>query len=479
MIASFGYSASADGSGIVDLGRTLNTAFARIVRTFFVSVIILASGGMEKSPVGAEVDITIRQLPSDRLEVTYKLSNPQRALLFSAIPGRYRETHWEIKSKGFKIRRRNGRTRIERLDGERFSRVTITAAPAGKRLTKQYQPISQYGVDGLMVYTGHFWPVSKRGGRMSSAFTFIPENGGKIVAFGEHTNELSNWRSPHAHPSFVYMGPLTPVETADVMAIVDPDAPQWIMDDFYEMTPRALAHLSEEFGFSLPTKPNLFLAAPLGKEEGRLRYAGDALPGQFQITLAGAAWKNRTPQAISIFRSSTVHEAVHLWQAAARPVNNDVASWIHEGGADAIAAETLVAIGYWEPENYTEYFLGAREECAGGLELGPLSSAEKRDNFRVLYACGHVIAEAVSIAENRSVTHFWRDFVERARTENGYTEETYFELVQERTGDQAFVDKLRDFVRTPLANPDREIGRLLAAAHMTAQNAPLAPAQGR
>ena len=92
---------------------------------------------------------------------------------------------------------------------------------------------------------------------------------------------------------------------------------------------------------------------------------------------------------------------------------------------------------------------------------------------------GHVIAEAVSIAENRSVTQFWRDFVERARTENGYTEETYFELVQERTGDQAFADKLRDFVRTPLANPDREIGRLLAAAHMTARNAPLAPAQGR
>lgn len=479
MIASFGDNASVEGGRRQALGYDIKIGLLRLVRVFFVAVLILAVGAMDRPPDVSAVKITIQQIQNDRLRVKYDLPRAERDLRFTAIPERYRDNHWEIETPGFHIRWRNGRAILERTNGERFSRVVIIASPAKERLTKQYQPIAAYGNGGLMVYTGHFWPLSKRGERLASDFSFVPSQDAMVVAFGEHAQELTAWRSPLSHPSFVYMGPLKPVETPDVMAIVDPDAPQWIINDFYEMTPRALAHLSQEFGFSLPTKPNLFLAAPLGEEEGRLRYAGDALPGQFQITLVGAAWKKNTPQAVGIFRSSTVHEAVHLWQAEARPSKRNVASWIHEGGADAIAAQTLVAIGYWEPSDYAEYFIGARQECAEGLELGPLSSAERLSKYRVLYACGHVIAEAVSIAENRSVARFWRDFVARSRAEDGYSEDTYFDLVLDTTNDPEFVDRIRYFISTPLANPDREIGRLLAAAHMTAKNAPLAPAQGR
>ena len=308
---------------------------------------------------------------------------------------------------------------------------------------------------------------------------FRSAGGAQVVAFGEHTKVLSEWRSPLTHPAFIYMGPLEPVETPDVMAVVDPDAPQWIIDEFYELTPRVFAHLAGAFGFSLATKPNLFLAAPLGEDEGRLSYAGDALPGQFQITLAGAAWKNRTRQALDIFRSSTVHEAVHLWQAGARPKGKGEVAWIHEGAADAIAAEVLLAINYWDETDYAEFFVGARDDCAEGLELGSLARARKRRNFRAMYACGHVIAVAVSTAEQRTVTEFWRAFISLSEDQNGYTEKTYFELVRERTGNAQFVDQLRYFVRTPLANPDREIDRLLAAAlsesDAPGDEAPLAP----
>ncbi len=446
------------------------------MRTLMIVVLYASVGGMEKPPGPTNLKISIYQETEEKLRVVYDLERTQRSLGFVKVRGGYHESFWTIETPGFQLVKKRKQIWIERVDGKRFGHVVITAAPPTQRLAKQYQPISRYGEDGVMVYTGHFWPVGIRGMRLDAAFDFHPLAGSKVVSFGEHAPVLTNWRSPMDHPSFVYMGPLDPVETKDVMAVVDPDAPQWIIDEFYELTPRAFEYLSNEFGYPLTTKPNLFLAAPLGEEEGRLRFAGDALPGQFQVTLVGAAWNKRTEQALNIFRSSTVHEAVHLWQAAARPAAGELSSWIHEGAADAIAAETLLAINYWDRMEHASYFVGARKECAKGLEYGSLASAERRNRFRALYACGHIVAEAVSIAENKPVADFWRAFVMQAQNDKGYSEKTYFDLVLDRTGDAEFVEKLRDFVRMPLANPDREIGRLLATAHTASQSDPLAPA---
>jgi len=446
------------------LHKLVAIASKRIILPFVLLAIVILAGAMGRAPENTQIQIAMEQEADGRLTVTYELARYRKSLEFREIEGLYRKEHWKFETPGFRLVKYRGRDRIERLNGAKFGRLVISATPNPHRFKKEYQPISRYGEGGVMIYSGHFWPVNARGNRVLVSFNFAPATGAQVVAFGEHSEALTDWRSPLTHPAFIYMGPLEPVETPEVMAVVDPDAPQWIIDEFYDLTPRVFAHLADAFGFSQTTKPNLFLAAPLGEDEGRLSYAGDALPGQFQITLVGAAWKNQTQQALDIFRSSTVHEAVHLWQAAARPKGKGEVAWIHEGAADAIAAESLLAINYWDETDRAEYFVGARDECAQGLELGSLTSARERRSFRAMYACGHVIAAAVSAAEQRSVTEFWRAFISLSEDQNGYTEKMYFALVLERTGNAQFVDQLRYFVRTPLANPDREIGRLLAAA---------------
>jgi hypothetical protein len=458
-------------------------ALRRAAFSLILFVVLFVVGGMARPPASTQTRISIEQQHDGRLIVTYELGRLRDGLNFLEVGGDYREQQWKIVTPGFRFIKENDYDRIERLNGGTFNRVVISATPNPKRFTKEYQPIALYGEGGVMVYTGHFSPVDGRGGRVPSTFSFKPEGGAQVVAFGERSDALVGWHSPLAQPAFIYMGPLIPVETPDVMAVIDPDAPQWIRDEFYELTPRVFAHLTDVFGFSLTTKPNLFLAAPLGDGEGRLSYAGDALPGQFQITLVGAAWKNRTKQALDIFRSSTVHEAVHLWQSAARPKGITTAAWIHEGAADAMAVEVLLATNYWDEADRSKYFIGARDECARGLKFGSLASTRERQNFRAMYACGHVIAEAVSLAEGQPVTEFWRAFIARAQAQNGYTQNTYFDLALERTGNARFVNQLRYFVRTPLANPDREIGRLLAAAknpgNSSSDDPPLAQAGTR
>lgn len=411
----------------------------------------------------ADIRVTVEQQGDGALRITYDLKKSRRALLFGALAAGHRARRWKIETPGLKLARLDDGDRITRSDGAKFNRVVLTASPDLIRIQKNYQPITAYGEGGVMVYTGHFWPLTQRGGRVNTVFNFIPKPGAKAVAFGARADRLVDWRSPMAHPAFIYMGPLEPVETRDVMAVVDAAAPQWISDEFYTLTPRVFAHLSGALGFSLAVKPNLFLAAPLGREQGRLSYSGDALPAQFQITLEGGAWRERSPKALGVFRRSTIHEAVHLWQAAVRPGSDQVAGWIHEGAADAIAAETLLALGLWDAVDYSADFDRAREECAAELRAGPLATAEARGRFRALYACGHVIAVAVSWANGETVSEFWKGFIAEAKSD-GYDEGDFYDFVAKRSDEREFVVALRSFVRTPLANPAREVARLLDAA---------------
>ncbi len=419
-------------------------------------------GAGERRPAAR---VFIAQTTDGAVRVSYDLKRAVRVLAFRSIEGGYRERRWTLDSAEFVVRRGDDVDVIERRDGEPFKAASLTAHPNLIRIQKNYQPLAAYGEGGVLLFTGHFWPVIDADRRMDAAFSFAPDADAKVVAFGERVDALQDWRSPLAHPAFVYLGPLKPVESRDVLALIDPTAPAWIREEFETLTPDAFELLATQFGFHLETKPNLFMAAPLGSDPGRLSYSGDALPGQFQITLEGGGWNEPTKRAVSIFRRATIHEAVHLWQSAARPSALEESPWIHEGAADAIAAEAMVTLGFWDGADYERHVRDTREECAAKLRDGPLRSAAARKDYRALYACGHVIALAVSSADGASASDFWRAFVAASQERNsGYTEKHFYALVGARTDDPAFERALRAFVRTPLADPEKEIDRLFEAA---------------
>lgn len=420
------------------------------------------------APFGRDGDdpdmrISVTQLDDAALQIVYEWRRPQREIRFNALDTGYREQRWSVTSPDFTLTRREDGDIFARKDGKRFSTIEVIAKPSANRLPKEYQPVAPYGAGGLLLYTGHFWPVLPEGGRVNATFDFTPSENSHVVAFGDNALRLQNWRSPMAHPAFVYMGPLAPVETDDVMALIDTDAPAWIVEEFGAIVPDSFATLARFFGFSPETKPNLFLSAPLGDEPGRLSYSGDALPAQFQITLEGGAWSEPSEKAKLVFRHSTIHEAVHLWQAVARPGDEDAPEWIHEGAADAIAAEVMVALGVWDGEALDADTQDAREECARELDQGSLNGAKARGDFRALYACGHVIAAAVAKAEGGTAASFWREFVVRAAPD-GYDADLFYTAVAERAGDQGFADRIEDFARTPLADPAKAIDGLFDEA---------------
>ncbi|WP_411818424.1 hypothetical protein [Hyphococcus sp. DH-69] len=405
--------------------------------------------------------VTIAQRDDGLLSVRYRFAQPQHALLLSTLPENYRARLWSVATEGFSISQKGI---IRPDDNRQFNEIEIHARPDENRLNKDYQPFAPYGDQGQLIYTGHFWPKLANGQRMKTLFDVLPANNGAVVGLGRAAPELRSWQSPNAHPAFLYLGPQKPIKTSEFIAVIDPNTPQWIVDEFNHIASVGFETLAAMFEAEPIQKPDLFISVKLDSNDGQLSYAGDALPGQIQITLEGGGWQNPTDKGREIFAHSTLHEAVHLWQTSARPLNDKVPGWIHEGAADAITAEVLVAAGWWDGDAFAQDEARAQRECTARLYYGPVASAAKRGDYRALYACGQVIAQAISRAEGTSTAAFWKAFVAKSGDNAGYDEDLFYALVAERTGDVDFTNTIRRFVRTPYANPEKAIGDLFAAA---------------
>ncbi|MEZ5891559.1 MAG: hypothetical protein R3C58_00195 [Parvularculaceae bacterium] len=136
-----------------------------------------------KSAPAAPMRISIEQIGDADLSVSYLSSKPRKEIVFASVAGGYRERRWEIATPGFRLERLDAEDRIVRVDGKAFTRVELIAKPDLVRLPKEYQPVVRYGAGGALVYTGHFWPMTGKGGRLNATFDFTPAAGSHVVAF--------------------------------------------------------------------------------------------------------------------------------------------------------------------------------------------------------------------------------------------------------------------------------------------------------
>ncbi|NWG92486.1 MAG: hypothetical protein HXY21_08265 [Parvularculaceae bacterium] len=432
--------------------------------SFAIAVLALAAcgkAGGPAAPIAGDVLVTIEQRNDDRWRVAYELAAPRAELDLGPDIDGYRGRHWAIASEGAALIRRDGRDVVVPAGGRRRIRsARFLVEPAASDRRKDYEPFIPMGDGGFIVYTGHFIPYKDASTRLDARLTIIADEGASVSAFDETKKRFENWKSPYGHPGFVYVGAAAPIETDALLTIADATAPAWVKAEVASFAPTIAGALQGLFARALPAKPNIFVAMGDQGGEGRLSYSGDALPGQYQMTLAGGAWAERTDEALGVLRLSTAHEAAHLWLAAARPRTDAVPDWIHEGGADALAAEALAAAGYWSAAEKAARFETAKAECARGLQQLSLARAESENRWEAVYACGHVIS--VAAAGEAGVAAFWREFVRRSGRD-GYDEAMFLALAEERAG-ALTVNRIRDLVRINAARPDLSIARMLERA---------------
>lgn len=422
---------------------------------------LAAACAPDAGSVAQSVDIALAHDQEDSWRLEYALAQPVGRLDLGPSLNGFRSKDWRLETPDLNMISENGRDFVIADGGAMsFRAAAFEIHPHSNGFAKQYEPIAPFADGGAVIYTGHFWPWRDEGERLPAKFDFIPRDGERFFGFGEETARVSGWSSPFDHPAFVYIGPQPPVALGAASAIIDPAAPEWIAAALKAQTPRLLAELSRAFGRDLASPPEIFLMVDEADAPGRLRYSGDALPGQVMIVLSGGAWAEAMPEARLVLLTATAHEAAHLWQMAARPRDESVPAWIHEGGADAIAAETLAGLGLAAEGGLA----AARDDCRATLAGRSLAAAEAAGDWPASYACGRVLAEiAARAAAGGDVAAFWREFIDRAGAAGGYDEALFYSLIEEGAG-RDLAASVRRFPRTAFAAPDKELVRLLEQA---------------
>jgi len=412
----------------------------------------------KRPPVDGDVLITIEQAREGPWRVRYDFAKPQSEVDLGEAFSDYRANNWKVESAGVALAERRGHDVLTPDGGRKtFASAVLQVMPRPISLHKEYEPFVPMGDGGVIFYSGHFIPLRADGERMDARFDLIAADGANVSAFAETAPKILNWKSPYRHPAFIYVGPSAPLASDAMLSIVDATAPIWIKDEVATFAPSIAEALQGLLQRTLPARPNIFVAMGDLSEEGRLSYSGDALPGQYQMTLAGGAWVKSSPEALAILRRTTAHEAAHLWQAAARPKSDAVPDWIHEGGADALAAEAMLAAGYWSEADVEADFARARSDCAGALRQMSLQKAAAKADWGAVYACGRILN--VAAAGAGGVASFWREFVRRTAVD-GYDEAAFLALAEERAGPDA-AKAMRDLIRINDARPDLTIERML------------------
>ena len=389
----------------------------------------------------------------------YALPSAVRALDLGPSLGAYRLDQWRLATRGLVIEAREGRDVLARADNRPFRAAEIDVGIAPVDAPRTYDALTRLGERGVLVYTGHFQPW-RNGRRAPTRFSFFGPSGAVATAFGEVESAFWNWKSRLDHPAFVFVGPVAPRRAGGVSMVIDPAAPDWVAEAVEETAVRVADGLEQRFGWALDVTPDLFLSFTPGFD-GQASFAGDALPGQFRIALEGRAWDRRSEMGRDILIAGLAHEAAHLWQTAARPSPAGAADWIHEGGANAIAAQLLVELGYWTGERAFSRFAEARRECLDLMKGRSLEAAEAASAGAASYACGHVLNELAAAAHPDGAIGFWNDLILEARRIGGYDEALFLRLTANLHG-EAFAADMARFLRTHDRRPDRSMAALEA-----------------
>lgn len=452
-----------------------------------------------------------------------------------------KSAHWKIVTPSVRFsleKYDNERNRLFLIADQDITRFEIQIRPGARGQGSSYRALYPYGEKGLVFYTGAFWPFDEDNIRSHVVFDFKGGREKQIIAFDRAEKMLLDWQSPFNHPAFVYLGePVRGVEkqiTAtdkiasgknniqanfqDGALILDRKLPDWIEDHYQTFIPPVLAWLEGQFDLEKrvddqnqteqqfsPIKkhkmkgPNLFVnAGAISNIEKSTNaralqtvddeppagfvFAGDALPGQVMMTLAGQAWARPSEAGSDILYRATTHELVHLWQTRARPETRDVPSWIHEGAADAITGEALLALGFWDRERKENFDRAAERNCRkslAGRRLQDLERAMQQGEIplRDVYACGHILAMIGAGGHSRGdlgVLGFWRELInDKQILEKGYSLESWLSLVETRARNRKIGPAVRLFVVTSWHEPRAELKRLMNLAGEEEQSAPI------
>ncbi len=407
--------------------------------------------------------------------VSYRFDRPYSALLFDS-EGNFRATNWIAA---------NPKTKIENLHGldvlllvQPSSEAHFTVQPPDKSV-RGTEPFLRFSDGSEAIHLGQFpvLTVTSRaeaealhgnlgkwqGKQPTIEVTLLaPQN--MLTPDGKRAT--GQVRLPvRSGGGYVYVGDIEPVETQDVIAVVDSGLPSWLAERFQKDIADVYAGHRARWGAS--TKKAMVLLA-FGGTEGKLENKGYASGSQLSMVIRGSAYASKNDDGLRDLLWFFAHEAAHQFQFRGELNREPGSDWITEGAANTMALAVLHDMGMMDKSLLERRYWKTHRQCVAELHDGPLQGKRGKSG----YVCGDLIAQMTAASlPKHNLFSFWNAFREQAILADGntLTSKRYFALLREHGADKAFVDSLERLIGTQLENPQGALADAMQASGLAPQ----------
>lgn len=355
---------------------------------------------------------------------------------FERPAGFFREERWRVMTPGFVLAREGDLQVVRSETGRAADSLTLELAVHTAPLAREYESFLAFSDGSLAVYTGHLNGMAfTESGDSVRIHDFLLSAAGRdhVVVPGASPAARLAWTDASGQGTYAYFGSHVPVETPDMMLLMDRGLPDWLARTAEAAIPTFFRIYAERTGVDVPARPLVLLGRDPAPAPG-LNSGGGVLPGLIQLMVQGDAWTERSPGAATQVLHFIAHEAAHVWNGDYARSADPAESWMHEGGADAFADRALLASGLIDREEFDARATRALNLCAADLGGRALRSAA-RVAPAASYACGNVLAlwtEAALSGSGGDLFTFWGELVDRAvRTGGTYDQAAYLETAQD------------------------------------------------
>jgi hypothetical protein len=335
----------------------------------------------------------------------------------------WRQDSWTFTTPGVRVERLGNHDVLRAERGELPTRVSLRFRPMTKNLRADYTPALAFTDGSIALFIGQFdcFPMDS------------------MAAVAKLPGDLNNVRRPAADPRFVFRDAAGPVllegrrvasgdtthdngyvlfggtralETPDMVAILDPQLPEWIKESLAYSVPALFSRYTQELGRLPDLKPTL-MATWAGPTPHFVQRNGSVLRGLITLNYEGAgmlAESNAQRQQGLWF---IAHEAAHFWLGQAVGYEYARDAWITEGGAELLAFRSVAEV---DPEFDPRPNLNrAIADCIGLTRGRGVEAARERGDQRAYYACGTVFGLVAEAGSGRTFYTFARQLVDRNR----------------------------------------------------------------
>ncbi|SNY53844.1 hypothetical protein SAMN06297280_2471 [Arsukibacterium tuosuense] len=346
---------------------------------------------------------------------------------------------------------------IRSIDGSKFTSLELSFNSYYDFIQKDYTHNIKYTDGSTLLYTNHLTlganiiedkAISPIGASFSGTrFHFYAPNQ-NIIFLGQSYQDQAQWVLDN-DGTYIYFGNITPIETDNMLAIVDPDLPKWVWHHTQQYFPKLFDYYQQKTGQPLDFKPVVFFN--YDQLDGDYsNYSGGTLDGLVQLTINGKRWNQENNEQFNTLFHFLAHEVAHFWNGEMFAFEEQNHAWMHEGGADAFANFAMLEFGLIDNAQMLLRFEEAANNCVLNKGAESLEQSAKLWRYRNYYNCGAAMALASHLAiqaksPDKSVFNLWQGMFKANAASRSYNQQDYFDQLSLLTGSKTLAKALARF----------------------------------